>query len=92
VKLLATKPEKKQQKPGDAKRAVTGSEPLPSTTSPAQEAGSAEPPEAVPGAFLRAATYDDHWITFGMPRHIAVLMNSNTILAPLKPTDGRSNI
>jgi hypothetical protein len=49
-----------------------------------------ESPDPVPGAFLRASVYDDHFITFGSPAEIYPLINTDLILAPLKPTDGRN--
>jgi hypothetical protein len=92
VKLLATKAEKKPPKPGDAKPAAESTEPLPASSAAASvpEKQDGEPPDAVPGAFLRASVYDDHWVTFGMNRSTEILMNGNLILAPLKPTDGRN--
>ncbi len=44
----------------------------------------------MPGAFLRASVYDDHFVTFGSPAEIFPLINTDLILAPLKPTDGRN--
>jgi len=49
-----------------------------------------EPPATVPGTFLRASVYDDHWVTFGYRPDIDVLMSSNTILKPLEPNKGRN--
>jgi hypothetical protein len=49
-----------------------------------------ETPDAVPGAFLRAAVYDDHFVTFGVPPEILPMVTTDLILAPLKPTDGRN--
>ncbi len=34
--------------------------------------------------------YDDHFVTFGSPAEVFPLINTNLILAPLKPTDGRN--
>jgi hypothetical protein len=51
---------------------------------------SEESPDPVPGAFLRASVYDDHFITFGSPGEVFPLINTDVILAPLKPTDGRN--
>jgi hypothetical protein len=93
VKLLATKAEKKPPKPSDAKLAAESSEPLPVSSAAAgsgPEKQEGEPPDAVPGAFLRASVYDDHWVTFGMNRTTDILMNGNLVLAPLKATDGRN--
>ncbi len=49
-----------------------------------------ETPDPVPGAFLRASVYDDHFVTFGSPAEVRPLINTSLILAPLKPTDGRN--
>ena len=40
--------------------------------------------------FLRASVYDDHFVTFGSPGEIYPLINTELILSPLKPTDGRN--
>lgn len=44
----------------------------------------------MPGAFLRASVYDDHFVTFGSPAEIFPLVTTDLILTPLKPTDGRN--
>ena len=49
-----------------------------------------ESPDPVPGAFLRASVYDDHFVTFGSPAEVFPLVNTDLILSPLKPTDGRN--
>jgi hypothetical protein len=49
-----------------------------------------ETPDSVPGAFLRASAYDDHFVTFGVPPEFFPLVNTDLILTPLKPTDGRN--
>jgi hypothetical protein len=49
-----------------------------------------EAPDPVPGAFLRASVYDDHFVTFGSPAEIMPLVNTDLVLAPLKATDGRN--
>lgn len=91
VKLLATKREKKAPKAGDSK---TGAEAAESTaagsTPPGSDSQSFESPDPVPGAFVRATVYDDHWITFGLNRTTDVLLNSDLILSPVKPADGRN--
>ncbi len=92
VKLLATNAEKKTAKPTDPKPPADAVTPPP-PASPASTPGDkqeGEPPDPVPGAFLHATVYDDHWITFGMNRSTEILMNGNLILSPLKPTDGRN--
>ena len=87
VKLLSAKAEKKPAK--SLGPAQPGSEAAP-PAGPAAEKQQGEPPDPVPGAFLRATTYDDHWVTFGMPRNLSLLMNGNLILTPMKPTEGRN--
>jgi hypothetical protein len=93
VRLLATKVEKKPTRPGDTKGS---SEAVDSTASASESAGAGierrepEPLDPVPGAFLRADVYDDHWVTFGMSRTTDVLMNTNIVLTPLRPVDGRN--
>ncbi|WP_435022566.1 M14 family zinc carboxypeptidase (plasmid) [Tundrisphaera sp. TA3] len=49
-----------------------------------------ETPDAVPGAFFRASAYDDHFVTFGSPREVVPLVNTDLILAPLAANDGRN--
>jgi hypothetical protein len=49
-----------------------------------------EDPDPVPGAFLKATLYDDHWVTFGLPRSADLLVNAGLILEPMKPTEGRN--
>ncbi len=97
--LLASKPVKKPVKnPGDSS-AVTEPDKKPPSTEKADKPA-AEPkgepekneetPDPVPGAFLRATVYDDHFVTFGSPPVITTLINTDLILTPLKPTDGRN--
>jgi hypothetical protein len=49
-----------------------------------------ESPDAVPGAFLRARVFDDHWLTYGYDSEVDILLSRSLILRPLKPTDGRN--
>jgi hypothetical protein len=49
-----------------------------------------EPTPRAPGVFLRAAVYDDHWVTFGMKETTAVHYSGNLILMPLKRGEGRN--
>jgi hypothetical protein len=95
VGLLASKVEKKPAKPaGDMTPIPTvigvaaGVMPLPTPASSEKPAD--EPPDPVPGAFLHASVYDDHWVTFGAGATADVFMNGSLILAPLKPTAGRN--
>jgi hypothetical protein len=49
-----------------------------------------EPPDAVPGTFLRASVYDDHFVTFGLEPTLDVLFSGDLILKPLAPKAGRN--
>ena len=49
-----------------------------------------ESPRPVPGAFLRATVYDDHWVTAGLPGSIDVLTRAGLIVEPLDATEGRN--
>jgi Zinc carboxypeptidase len=95
VGLLASKPVKKvfktEPEPGTEKKAVEKAE-KPAATGETKPDGQKpeETPDPVPGAFLRASVYDDHFVTFGSPGEVFPLMNTDLILTPLKPTDGRN--
>ncbi|MCZ6793329.1 MAG: M14 family metallopeptidase [Planctomycetota bacterium] len=71
--------------PGDSAEAKPSS-----GSAPRPDEKLTEPPDPVPGAFIRAAVYDDHWVTFGYRPEVDVLLTGNLIFAPLKPTDGRN--
>ena len=98
VGLLASKPVKKVVKSGepepkpepDKKAVEKGDKPAVSTEPKTDGEKPEESPDPVPGAFLRASVYDDHFVTFGSPAEIFPLINTDLILAPLKPTDGRN--
>ena len=97
VGLLASKPVKKvvktepEPKPDPEKKAAEKGEKPAATTEPKAEGDKPEEsPDPVPGAFLRATVYDDHFVTFGSPAEVFPLINTDLILAPLKPTDGRN--
>jgi hypothetical protein len=49
-----------------------------------------EPPDAVPGAFLKADAMDEHWLTFGAGEKLDVFCAGNVILAPPPAGKGRS--
>jgi hypothetical protein len=49
-----------------------------------------ESPDPVPGAFLRATVYQDHWVNFGLPEEVDLLMASSLVLTPLKANEGRN--
>src|SRR5262249_28779385 len=86
VALLASKPVKKVAKTESdptRKPAETLEKPTGSTESKADGEKSEESPDPVPGAFLRASVYDDHFVTFGSPPEIFPLITSDLILAPL---------
>ena len=40
-----------------------------------------ESPDPVPGAFLRATVYQDHWVNFGLPAEVDLLMASSLVLS-----------
>jgi hypothetical protein len=93
VGLVASKPVKKVVKTEpepDKKPAEKGEKPLAAAEPKADGEKPEETPDPVPGAFLRAAVYDDHFVTFGSPAEIFPLINTDLILTPLKPTDGRN--
>lgn len=66
-----------------------GQDPSDGEVEPAPEKLS-EPPDAVPGAFLRAGVFDDHWLTYGYDAEVDILLSRSLILRPLRPTDGRN--
>ncbi|HEY2157463.1 MAG TPA: hypothetical protein VGH33_17675, partial [Isosphaeraceae bacterium] len=78
----------------NAKAVATGDKPgvsdEPKTDIKSDGEKNEETPDSVPGAFLRASAYDDHFVTFGSPPEITPLVNTDLILSPLKPTDGRN--
>lgn len=76
-----TKDAEKEPKP---EKSDEKSEAKPDSTKPK------ESPDPVPGAFLKGNVYDDHFVTFGLPRSVDLLVNTSLILEPLKPTDGRN--
>jgi hypothetical protein len=51
---------------------------------------SGEPPDPVPGAFLKAGAFAEHWITFGMPEKFDVFFEGDLILSPPPASKGRS--
>jgi hypothetical protein len=93
VGLLASKPVKKVVKTEsetEKKPAEKAEKPAaPGETKPDSEKPE-EPPDPVPGAFLRASVYDDHFVTYGSPGEVYPLINTDLILTSLKPTDGRN--
>jgi hypothetical protein len=93
VGLLASKPVKKGGKAeAESQRKVGENVDTPAATNaPKPDSEKVEePPDPVPGAFLRATVYDDHFVTFGSPGEVFPLINTDLILSPLKPTDGRN--
>lgn len=93
VGLLASKQIKKVVKTEpepDKKPVEKGEKPAAAPESKPDGEKPEEPPDPVPGAFLRASVYDDHFVTFGSPGEIYPLINTELILASLKPTDGRN--
>ena len=93
IGLLPSKPVKKVVKtePEPEKKAVEKGEKPAALAEPKPEGDKPEEsPDPVPGAFLRASVYDDHFVTFGSPAEIFPLTTTDLILTPLKPTDGRN--
>ncbi len=93
VGLLASKPVKKVVKTDQEpeKKPVEKAEKPAAPAEPKPDGEKAEEsPDPVPGAFLRASVYDDHFVTFGSPAEVFPLVNTDLILSPLKPTDGRN--
>jgi hypothetical protein len=100
VGLLASKPVKKVVKTDsdpEKKPAEKGEKPVEKGEKPAAS-GETKPdafkpeesPDPVPGAFLRASVYDDHFVTFGSPGEVLPLTTTGLILTALTPTDGRN--
>ena len=93
VGLLPSKPVKKvvKSEPEPEKKVVEKTEKATAAAETKPEAEKQEEsPDPVPGAFLRASVYDDHFVTFGSPGEIFPLTTTDLILTPLKPTDGRN--
>ncbi len=47
-------------------------------------------PDNVPGAFLRAEVFQQHWVTFGFEADLDVFYTGRIVLSPTKETAGRS--
>ncbi len=47
-------------------------------------------PDNVPGAFFRANTFQQHWVTFGYRPDVDVFYSGRLVLSPTKETAGRS--
>jgi hypothetical protein len=47
-------------------------------------------PDSVPGAFLRASVFTEHWVTYGYGDRLDVFFTGSLILKPLLPTAGRN--
>jgi len=86
------KPDSSADKPAASseKSASSGDKPGIATEPKSEPEKNEENPDPVPGAFFRASVYDDHFLTFGSPSEIVALVNTDVILSPLKPTDGRN--
>jgi hypothetical protein len=89
-KVVKTEPEPGPQAEPDKPAAKTGEKPAPTTEPKPDGEKIEETPDAVPGAFLRASVYDDHFVTFGSAAEVFPLLTTALVLAPLKPTDGRN--
>jgi hypothetical protein len=93
VGLLASKPVKKPAKSeADPEKKVPEKGEKPAVPAESKPDGDKpeESPDPVPGAFLRATVYDDHFVTFGSPAEIYPLITTDLIFTPLKPADGRN--
>ncbi len=66
-----------RKKPGVGEPAALGKRP---SEAPAEESG--EPPDPVPGAFLRATVFEEHWLTFGLGDSLDVFRKGNLMLVP----------
>jgi hypothetical protein len=87
-KVVKTEPESKAE--ADKKAVEKADRPAAAMEPKADGEKPEEAPDPVPGAFLRATVYDDHFVTFGSPIEVFPLITTGLILAPLKPTDGRN--
>ena len=87
-KVVKSEPDGKPEP--DKKAVEKGDKPAVSTEPKTDADKPEESPDPVPGAFLRASVYDDHFVTFGSPADVFPLINTDLILTPLKPTDGRN--
>ncbi len=87
VGLLASQVRKKPA----SKEGPTAAKP-PAAKPEGEPAGddAAEPVDPVPGAFLRAGVFPEHWITFGTPEKLDVFFEGNVILSPPPLAKGRS--
>jgi hypothetical protein len=99
VGLLAThrelrsgKPDKpeKEQKPAEGKPSGDAKPPAEPYDVEKAIQPDRELPDEIPGAILRAQVDGEHWLGFGYPGATNVLVESNTILAPLKLDQGRN--
>ncbi len=87
---VAKAPEKKPSTDDAEDGAEDG--PLSPSGPVARESSSAKPrwPDAVPGAFLRATLFDQHWLTLGCPKTMNVFFSGNQIYRPLPSSEGRN--
>lgn len=49
-----------------------------------------EAPSSAPGAFLRASTFGEHWVTYGYPEELDIFYTGNLILTPTPANEGRT--
>ena len=54
------------------------------------ERSSKQWPDGVPGAFLQADVFQQHWLTFGCAKTMSLFYHGNIFFEPLKPEEGRS--
>jgi hypothetical protein len=86
VQLLASRMEKKPVTPA---RSADETPSRPEESS-AEKQDEGELPDAVPGAFLRAEVYEDHWVSFGVGTTLDVYCSGDLIFAPVTPNKGRN--
>jgi len=93
VGLLPTKTEFKQkdkEKSKDRKPNAEASEKKPETAVKKETAPDRERPDSIPGALLAVELDTEHWLAFGYPERIHVLVNSSRIFTPLKRNKGNN--
>ncbi len=102
VGLLAARPAKREVKPAAESGPTNPPSPVvekaaspPPASTKATKAVEAtqkrtEKPPAVPGAFLRATVYPQHFVAWGLPESIDAFFDSNLLFTPLSPLDGRA--
>jgi hypothetical protein len=78
------------QKPASLLSVQRKFKPAPQPASDTAEENAPEPVDPCHGAFLRSTVFREHWLTFGVPRHLDVFYRGNLILTPPEAAKGRS--